>query len=177
MQADKEFLAASRPRVATMPPSVQDKATTTMSTTSLSIQSNMKRLTNSPFNDQPTNNAALHDSLSSTNQPKDAAPTFLGRLSQLPMQRPLPWREGQELPPERSTGSPRVQQRGACLLATRGNVNDRPCDLCAAGLGRFTRCITLGNWFQGACSSCIFTSKGNRCSSRLQRGMWLFNPD
>jgi hypothetical protein len=129
------------------------------------------------FNDQPTNNAPPHDSQSSTNQPKDAAPTFLGRLSQLPMQRSLPWREGQELPPERSTGSPRVQQRGACLLATRGNINDRPCDLCAAGLGRFTHCITLGNWFQGACSSCIFTSKGNRCSARLQRGMWLFNPE
>ena len=43
-----------------------------------------------------------------------------------------------------------------------------PCEHCAAGLGRFTSCITLEHWFQGACSTCIFTSKGNKCSLRVE---------
>lgn len=99
----------------------------------------------SSFNHQPTSHDFPHDSQSKG--PKDAAPTFLARLAQLPMQRSLPWREGQELPPERSTGSQRVQQRGACLLATRGNVSN-PCTYCAGRRGRFTHCITLGNGFR-----------------------------
>lgn len=127
------------------------------------------------FNDQQKNNTSPNDSQTSINQPKNASPTFLARLSQLPIQRSLPWREGQELPPERSTASSRVQQRGACLLATRGIINDNSCNHCKAGRGRFTDCIVLGNWFQGACANCVFTSKGNRCSSRLERGMYLFN--
>jgi hypothetical protein len=45
---------------------------------------------------------------------------------------------------------------------------DTPCSHCSAGFGRFSQCITLENWFQGACSTCIFTSKGNKCSLRFQ---------
>jgi hypothetical protein len=93
---------------------------------------------------------------------------FLDRLRQLPEKRTLPWQVGKDLPPDKSTNSPRVQQRGACLLATRGDVAEVPCDHCARGNGRFTACITLYPWFQGACSTCIFTSKANRCSLRVQ---------
>ncbi|KAG0649516.1 hypothetical protein D0Z07_4336 [Hyphodiscus hymeniophilus] len=123
-------------------------------------------------NNQSTNFDSPNDSQSrsQTREPGQAGPTFLSRLSQLPIQRPLPWRTGQDLPPERSSESDRVQQRGASLLAARGTIATEPCTQCAAGRGRFSHCITLGNWFQGACSSCVFTSRGNRCSLRLQRG-------
>ncbi|OWP05539.1 hypothetical protein B2J93_7883 [Marssonina coronariae] len=47
---------------------------------------------------------------------------FLDRLRALPELRPIPWRPGQELPRERSFDSPRVQQRGATLLSTRGAI-------------------------------------------------------
>ncbi|ESZ99127.1 hypothetical protein SBOR_0537 [Sclerotinia borealis F-4128] len=40
-------------------------------------------------------------------------PTFLDRIRVLPEMRDLPWRSGQSLPPEKSTDSQRVQQRGA----------------------------------------------------------------
>ncbi len=93
---------------------------------------------------------------------------FLDRLRALPEVRAVPWRPGQELPPERAINSPRVQQRGATLLSTRGAVAPTPCDHCFSGYGRFSICVTLEHWFQGACSSCIFTSKGNKCSLRTQ---------
>ncbi|KAH8784232.1 hypothetical protein F5882DRAFT_439451 [Hyaloscypha sp. PMI_1271] len=84
---------------------------------------------------------------------------FLDRLQALPEVREIPWRRGQDLPPDKSIDSPRVQQRGAILLSTRGAVAPIPCEHCAAGYGRFSSCITLDQWFQGACSGCIFTSK------------------
>jgi hypothetical protein len=93
---------------------------------------------------------------------------FLDRLRALPVVREIPWRPGQELPPERSIDSPRVQQRGAILLSTRGAIAPNPCEHCASGYGRFSICVISGNWFQGACSGCIFTSKGNKCSLRFQ---------
>ena len=99
---------------------------------------------------------------------KTSSIPFLDRLRQLPEIRPIPWREGQELPREKAIDSPRVQQRGAILLSTRGNVVATPCSHCAGGFGRFSQCITLDAWFQGACSTCIFTSKGNKCSLRCQ---------
>jgi hypothetical protein len=100
--------------------------------------------------------------------PTTAHVSFLDRLRTVPEVRPIPWRPGQELPAERSIDSPRMQQRGAIMLATRGHISEKPCTHCEAGYGRFSVCITLGNWFQGACSSCTFTSKGNRCSLRHQ---------
>lgn len=95
-----------------------------------------------------------------------SSPSHIERLRALPEVRPIPWRAGQELLPEKAIDSPRVQQRGAILLSTRGNVVETPCTHCAAGYGRFSQCITLEQWFQGACSTCIFTSKGNKCSLR-----------
>merc|ERR1712093_862727 len=94
---------------------------------------------------------------------------FLERLKRVPEVRPsIPWRPGQELPPEKAVDSPRVQQRGAVLLSTRGAIMPNPCEHCAGGYGRFSVCVTLRHWFQGACSSCVFTSKGNKCSLRTQ---------
>ncbi|KAF7863200.1 hypothetical protein EAF04_007283 [Stromatinia cepivora] len=95
-------------------------------------------------------------------------PTFLDRIKVLPEMRDLPWREGQALPPEKSTESQRVQQRGACMVATRGRIMTKPCTHCDQGYGRFSHCIVLEEWFQGACATCIFTSKGNKCSLRIQ---------
>lgn len=102
---------------------------------------------------------------------------FSEKLRTLPVVRPIPWRPGQELPPEKSSDSPRVQQRGAVLLATRGQIADPPCTHCAGGYGRFSECIALGNWFQGACSGCVFTSKGNKCSLRheVSGKHWIAN--
>ncbi|KAH8656172.1 hypothetical protein BGZ60DRAFT_417937 [Tricladium varicosporioides] len=97
-----------------------------------------------------------------------ANPSIEG-LAALPIVRAsIPWRTGQELPPEKSVDSQRVQQRGAALLSLRGNVAQTPCVQCAAGNGRFSQCIVLQSWFQGACCSCTFTSKGNKCSFRHQ---------
>ncbi|KUJ06264.1 uncharacterized protein LY89DRAFT_692600 [Mollisia scopiformis] len=93
---------------------------------------------------------------------------FLERLQKVPQVRAIPWRPGQELPAEKAEDSPRVQQRGAILLSTRGKVMELKCEHCARGYGRFSLCITMEPWFQGACSSCIFTSKGNKCSLRFQ---------
>ncbi|KAH7313060.1 hypothetical protein BKA65DRAFT_151257 [Rhexocercosporidium sp. MPI-PUGE-AT-0058] len=105
---------------------------------------------------------------SSSKPPSNYVP-FLERLRRLPEVRAsIPWRPGQELPPEKAVDSPRVQQRGAILLSTRGTVMTNPCGHCAGGYGRFSVCVTLQNWFQGACSGCIFTSKGNKCSLRTQ---------
>ncbi|EDN93923.1 predicted protein [Sclerotinia sclerotiorum 1980 UF-70] len=53
-------------------------------------------------------------------------PTFLDRIKVLPEMRDLPWRDGQALPPEKSTESQRVQQRGACMVATRGRIMAKP---------------------------------------------------
>ncbi|KAE8444495.1 hypothetical protein EG329_000479 [Mollisiaceae sp. DMI_Dod_QoI] len=52
---------------------------------------------------------------------------FLERLRRIPSVREIPWRPGQELPPEKAEDSPRVQQRGAILLSTRGKVMELKC--------------------------------------------------
>jgi len=90
----------------------------------------------------------------------------LDRLRALLEVRPIPWYEGKELPEEKSTQSTRVQTRGACLLASRGNVMDPPCNHCAAGIGRFALCISSPDWFNGACATCQFATRGNLCTYR-----------
>jgi Protein of unknown function (DUF3716) len=87
-------------------------------------------------------------------------------LRALPEVRPIPWIAGKELPPEKSTESPRSQTRGAFLLATRGKVRNPPCTHCATGVGRFSLCISLEGWFHGACSTCQMGTRGNLCSLR-----------
>src|SRR4051794_39305138 len=77
---------------------------------------------------------------------------LLERLAKLPKKREIPWQEGKELPPEKSTESSRLQQRGACLLSTKGDIAQIACDHCVkTNNGRFTNCIALYPWFQGAC--------------------------
>lgn len=92
----------------------------------------------------------------------------LERLRALPPVRPIPWREGKELPPEKSTDSDRVQTRGACLLAARGVVNEPPCTHCASGAGRFSVCVFLEGFFGGACATCQMASRGNVCNLRTR---------
>ena len=93
----------------------------------------------------------------------------LNPLRALPELRPIPWHSGKELSPDKSTQSTRVQTRGACLLASRGNVNDPPCNHCKSGVGRFYVCVSLKNWFHGACATCQLATRGNLCSLRTDR--------
>ncbi|KAF4630610.1 hypothetical protein G7Y89_g7534 [Cudoniella acicularis] len=92
----------------------------------------------------------------------------LSGLRALPEVRPIPWATGKELPPDKSTESPRTQTRGAFLLSTRGIVRNPPCTHCATGAGRFALCISLEAWFQGACSTCQMATRGNLCSLRVE---------
>lgn len=89
-------------------------------------------------------------------------------LRALPEVRPIPWQEGKELPPDKSTESPRSQTRGAFLLSTRGQIRDPPCSHCATGVGRFSACISLDGWFHGACATCQMGTRGNLCSLRKE---------
>jgi hypothetical protein len=105
----------------------------------------------------------------------------LDPLRALPELRLIPWYQGKELPLHKSTESTRVQTRGASLLASRGEVRDPPCTHCATGVGRFSQCIALDNWFHGACATCQFATRGNLCSLRQNKKVGRFsasaNPD
>jgi hypothetical protein len=90
----------------------------------------------------------------------------LDGLRALPEVRSIPWHEGKELPPEKSTESPRSQTRGAFLLSTRGKIRNPPCTHCATGVGRFSVCVSLDGWFHGACATCQMGTRGNLCSLR-----------
>jgi hypothetical protein len=90
----------------------------------------------------------------------------LDKLRALPEMRPMPWYKGKELSAERSTQSSRVQTRGACLLARRGNIMDPPCNHCLGGSGRFSLCISLPDFFNGACATCQLATRGNLCTYR-----------
>lgn len=100
----------------------------------------------------------------------------LDRLRALPEIRPIPWYPGKELPPEKSTMSDRVQTRSACLMASRGKVNNPPCTHCATGLGRFSKCISLDEFLSGACSTCHLAARGNSCSVRLKAASGIYLP-
>jgi hypothetical protein len=98
----------------------------------------------------------------------------LDPLRALPEVRPIPWYTGKELPMEKSTESTRVQTRGACLLASRGKVNDPPCNHCKSGVGRFSVCVSLDGWFHGACATCQLATRGNLCSLRTNKETCMF---
>ncbi|PVH77941.1 hypothetical protein DL98DRAFT_656488 [Cadophora sp. DSE1049] len=105
-------------------------------------------------------------------QPKKVAsppPDPLQKLLDLPILRPIPWKEGQELPPNKSSEHERVQVRSAVLLSTRGEVAENPCNRCSRGTGRFAKCVYKDGWFMGACATCQMSSKGNHCSFRLEK--------
>lgn len=131
----------------------------------------------------PLSNLPARDSLlSSASAPEKASPKRLGgginyldSLRALPEIRPIPWMPGKELPPDKSTESPRTQTKSAFLLSTRGKINDPPCNHCTSGVGRFLHCITLEGWFHGACATCQMGTRGNLCSLRDGGGgMWLW---
>lgn len=92
--------------------------------------------------------------------------TMEERLMLMPEKRPLPWREGVEPGSENETGgeSRRKQIRFGCLLATRGDIQEVPCQSCANGRGKFRVCVALEGYFKGACASCQLSGRPNRCS-------------
>lgn len=97
----------------------------------------------------------------------------LDPLRALPEIRPIPWYAGKELPIDKSTESTRVQTRGACLLASRGQVQNQPCNHCQSGVGRFSLCIALDDWFHGACATCQLATRGNLCSLRTNKDVGM----
>ena len=96
------------------------------------------------------------------------------RLMAMPERRPLPWRDGVEPGAENETGgeSRRKQIRFGCLLATRGEIQENPCASCANGRGKFRVCVALEGYFKGACASCQLSGRPNRCSIKVQDGMF-----
>lgn len=90
----------------------------------------------------------------------------LDELRALPEIRSIPWKAGKELPAEASTEAQRVQTRGACLLVTRGEIRDPPCSHCSKDLGRFSACIALDSFFNGACATCQLATRANLCDFR-----------
>ncbi|KAE8444496.1 hypothetical protein EG329_000480 [Mollisiaceae sp. DMI_Dod_QoI] len=94
------------------------------------------------------------------------AATMEERLIQMKEVRPLPWRDSVEPGADNETGgeSRRKQIRFGCLLATRGEIQEVPCNSCANGRGKFRHCIALEGFFKGACASCQLSGRPNRCS-------------
>jgi hypothetical protein len=102
--------------------------------------------------------------------------TMEERLMMMPERRPLPWRDGVEPGADNETGgeSRRKQIRFGCLLATRGDIQEVPCNSCANGRGKFKVCVALEGYFKGACASCQLSGRPNRCSIKEERWQVLF---
>jgi hypothetical protein len=102
----------------------------------------------------------------------NTATTMEERLVQMKEVRPLPWRDGVEPGADNETGgeSRRKQIRFGCLLATRGEIQEVPCNSCANGRGKFRHCIALEGFFKGACASCQLSGRPNRCSIKKNDG-------
>ncbi len=96
----------------------------------------------------------------------------------MPEKRPLPWREGVDPGAEHETGgdSRRKQIRFGCLLATRGEIQEVPCNSCANGRGKFNVCVALDGFFKGACASCQLSGRPNRCSIKKSDGKSFGSP-
>jgi hypothetical protein len=148
-----------------MPPSLEDEEFIVVSSDHPPDSHNRSNISSSPTNidsDRPADRDAKRLSAGR----RSVRPDPLDKLRAIPEVRPIPWYPGKDLPPEKSTESERVQTRSACLLASRGRVNDPPCSHCATGLGRFSKCISLDEFFLGACSTCHLAARGNSCSIR-----------
>jgi len=102
--------------------------------------------------------------------------TMEERLMMMPEKRPLPWRDGVEPGADNETGgeSRRKQIRFGCLLATRGEIQEVPCNSCANGRAKFKVCVALEGYFKGACASCQLSGRPNRCSIKKNDGKFLY---
>lgn len=101
----------------------------------------------------------------------------LDALAALPVVRSVPWKPGKELPPDKSTESPRYQTRGGCLLAMRGHVMEPRCSHCASPGSRLSLCVSLPGWYRGSCAACQMRAKGAQCSLRQSVArMYLSEP-
>lgn len=146
-----------------MPPSLQDNHFTSP------IYSSYPPNQNTPYDASNTgwyNSATANDAPNAQSSTKSkATPQDTEKLRRLPELRPIPWRKGKECAPEKSTHSSRPQTRGAFLLVTRGSVR-QPCTHCETGAGRFSVCVSLNDWYHGACATCVMATRGNKCSLR-----------
>jgi len=91
-------------------------------------------------------------------------------LERLPVVREIPWRKAPDMVPPHI--EERLQHRAAILLAERGLIAEKSCDVCARGSGIFSACVVLNKLFNGSCASCHYNSQGNLCSLR-RSGMYL----
>jgi len=92
--------------------------------------------------------------------------TTIDRLQALPELRPIPWKNGVQHDP---VTFKLHEQKCAILLSTRGEVSDLACEYCSKELGYFEECIRIGDWYNGACASCIWNRKGKHCTLRDQK--------
>ena len=82
-------------------------------------------------------------------------------LKQLPRLRPLALRE--------EYGNLHLDygnSHRAALGQMRGQIALEHCTRCARENGPFTECVTLADWFSGACCNCYYNRKGQKCSFR-----------
>jgi hypothetical protein len=147
-----------------MPPSLEDNDFP-------SLPNDLPRYAQHEFNPNPRGAASyatspLGSTDNSTTKEQKPGVDALESLRALPEVRLIAWVPGKELPPEKSTESPRSQTRGAFLLATRRHARNPPCSHCAPGVGRFSVWVSLEGWSHGACSTCQMGTRGNICSLR-----------
>ncbi|KAF8857534.1 hypothetical protein BDZ45DRAFT_432105 [Acephala macrosclerotiorum] len=95
-----------------------------------------------------------------------ATPQNIETLRRLPEVRSIPWKVGKQIGPEKSTQSDRPQTRGAYMLVTRGEIRNPPCTNCEHGSGRFSVCVSLNEYYQGACATCVLATRGTTCTLR-----------
>jgi hypothetical protein len=88
------------------------------------------------------------------------------RLQQIPGKREMPWRPGVDPSREIETGGqPREGKFGLLtFFATRGEVQNPPCQYCSTGKGKFKVCVALPDYFKEACASCQLGGRTSRCS-------------
>ncbi len=165
-------------------PSSPESMSPEIDVTNLLAQINTPRNLESPepFEDDispqnpPTNTRPQpRDHRTTKSRQKLVATTMEERLMAMPQLRELPWREGVEAGADNETGgeSRRKQIRFGCLLATRGDIQEVPCNSCANGRGKFNVCVALDGYFKGACASCQLSGRPNRCSIKKNDGNLL----
>jgi hypothetical protein len=147
-----------------MPPSLQDNHFSPLYPPYPASQSTSYDTTNTWY--PATTSAEAPNPQSSSSTKSKATPQDTEKLRRLPELRPIPWRKGKECAPEKSTHSSRPQTRGAFLLVTRGNIRQPCCTHCETGAGRFSVCVSLNEWYHGACATCVMATRGNKCSLR-----------
>ncbi|CZR56727.1 uncharacterized protein PAC_06616 [Phialocephala subalpina] len=152
-----------------MPPTLEDdhfSATLYNSFTENTPAAYSPNLSNEPWY-EPAPDAPTPQSATRAIPPgPKATPQNIETLRRLPELRSIPWKAGKQIGPEKSTKSDRPQTRGAYMLVTRGEIRDPPCTNCEHGSGRFSVCVSLNEYYQGACATCVLATRGTTCTLR-----------